>query len=89
MPLDVLFLPAWISFLVALVLFFTRKWVADVARSIDSLEERLRAFEKGQADCRVELARGYPTRAELERVVERLENHATRLIILEERDLAA
>lgn len=89
MPGDALFLPAWISFLVGLVLFFTRKWVADVARSIDSLEARLRAFEKEQADCRVEMARGYPTRAELERVVERLENHATRLTILEERDMAA
>lgn len=89
MAYEALFLPGWTSFLVGLVLFFTRKWVADVARSIDSLEERLRGLEKAQADCRVELARGYPTRAELERVVERLDSHATRLTILEERNLAA
>ncbi|MEA4857467.1 MAG: hypothetical protein AAGU21_13390 [Solidesulfovibrio sp.] len=83
------FLPVWMSFLVGLVLFFTRKWMADVARAIESLEDRLRALEKAQADCRLELAKGYPTRPELERLAERLENHATRLTILEERDLAA
>ena len=66
-----------------------RKWVSDVARSIDGLDARLRALEKTQTDCRVELARGYATRAEMERVSERLENHATRLAVLEERDLAA
>ncbi|OLN27030.1 hypothetical protein DVDV_2330 [Desulfovibrio sp. DV] len=81
---DALLLPAWISFLVALVLFFTRKWVNDVARAIDSLQERMRAYEKAQNDCRLELARGYPTRSEMERVGERLESHATRLTILEE-----
>ncbi|WP_428563424.1 MAG: hypothetical protein ACP59X_00165 [Solidesulfovibrio sp. DCME] len=86
---DQAFLPLWMSFLIGLVLFFTRKWVADVARAIDSLEERLRLLEKSQAECRLELAKGYPTRPELERLVERLENHATRLTILEERDLAA
>ncbi|WP_300158271.1 hypothetical protein [Solidesulfovibrio sp.] len=83
------FLPAWMSLLIGLVLFFTRKWVADVARAIDGLDARLRALEKTQADCRVDLARGYATRAEMERVAERLESHATRLTILEERDLAA
>ena len=81
---DQLLLPAWISFLVGMVLFFTRKWVADVARSIENLETRMRAYEKAQADCRLELARGYPTRSEMERVGERLELHATRLTILEE-----
>lgn len=81
---DVLLLPAWVSFLVAMVLFFTRKWVNDVARAIDSLQERMRAYEKAQNDCRLELARGYPTRSEMERVGERLESHATRLTILEE-----
>ena len=81
---DALLLPAWISFLVALVLFFTRKWVNDVARAIDSLQERMRAYEKAQNDCRLELARGYSTRSEMERVGERLELHATRLTILEE-----
>lgn len=81
---DALLLPAWISFLVALVLFFTRKWVNDVARAIDSLQDRMRAYEKAQNDCRLELARGYPTRSEMERVGERLESHATRLTILEE-----
>jgi len=85
MTVDAVLLPAWISFLVGLVLFFTRKWVSDVVRSIDSLEERMRAYEKSQAECRLELARGYPTRAEMDRVGERLENHATRLTILEER----
>ena len=86
---DALLLPAWISFLVALVLFFTRKWVNDVARAIDKLEERMRAYEKAQIDCRLELAKGYPTREETLRLAERLDNHATRLVILEERDLAA
>ncbi|KHK00407.1 hypothetical protein [Desulfovibrio sp. TomC] len=81
---DALLLPAWVSFLVAMVLFFTRKWVNDVARAIDSLQERMRAYEKAQNDCRLELARGYPTRSEMERVAERLESHATRLTILEE-----
>jgi hypothetical protein len=89
MALEQVLLPAWISFLVALILFFTRKWAADVAHAIDCLEARLRGLEAAQNDCRLELARGYPTRAELERVVERLDNHATRLTILEERDLAA
>jgi hypothetical protein len=79
-----LLLPAWISFLVGLVLFFTRKWVNDVARAIDTLQERMRAYEKAQNDCRLELARGYPTRSEMERVGERLESHATRITILEE-----
>ncbi len=82
-------LPAWISFLIGLVLFFTRKWVGDVARSLDRLEIRLRSLEQAQADCRLELARGYVTRLDFERVSDRLENHATRLTILEERDLAA
>lgn len=89
MALEAILVPAWISFLVALVLFFTRKWVADVARAITDLESRLRGLEGSLGDCRLELARGYPTRGELERVVERLDNHATRLTILEERDLAA
>ena len=89
MPPDQMFLPAWIAFLVGLVMFFPRKWVSDVARAIDGLDARLRALEKTQTDCRVELARGYATRAEMERVSERLENHATRLAVLEERDLAA
>lgn len=86
---DALLLPAWISFLVGMVLFFTRKWVSDVATSIENLQERMRAYEKAQNDCRLELARGYPTRAEMERVTERLETHATRLTILEEQNLAA
>ena len=86
---DSLLLPAWISILVGMVLFFTRKWVTDVARSIESLEERMRAYEKAQTDCRLELARGYPTRIEMDRVAERLENHATRLTILEEHNMAA
>ena len=89
MPPEQVFLPAWITFLVGLALFFTRKWVSDVARAIEGLDARLRALEKSQSDCRVELARGYATRTELERLAERLENHATRLTILEERDLAA
>jgi hypothetical protein len=89
MPLETVLLPAWISCLVGVVLYFTRKWIADVGRSIDSLEERMRASEKAQADCQLELARGYATRQEMERVGERLENHSTRLTILEERDLAA
>jgi len=81
---DFLLLPAWISILVGMVLFFTRKWVNDVAKAIDNLEDRMRAYEKAQNDCRLELARGYPTRTEMERVAERLETHATRLTILEE-----
>ena len=89
MQLETVFLPAWISFLTGLALFFTRRWIADVARSLDELEERLRALEKAQAECRLEMARGHPTRAEMDRAVERLDNHATRLTILEERDLAA
>jgi hypothetical protein len=86
---DNLLLPAWLSFLAGLGLFFTRKWVNDVGRTVDRLEERLRAYEKAQTDCRLELARGYPTREETQRLTERLDNHATRLTILEERDLAA
>jgi hypothetical protein len=89
MALDPLLLSAWISFLVGLVLYFTRKWINDVGRAIETLEERLRVSEKEHADCRLELARGYPTRQEMDRVEDRLENHATRLIILEERDLSA
>lgn len=89
MQLDPLMLSGWISLLVGLVLYFTRKWITDVGRSIESLEQRVRAFEKAQADCRLELARDCATRKEMERVTERLENHATRLTILEERDLAA
>ena len=57
--------------------------------SVDKLEERMRAYEKAQIDCRLELAKGYPTREETLRLAERLDNHATRLVILEERDLAA
>ncbi len=87
MSFEALFLPVWISFLVGLVLYCVRKWIGDVAASVAGLEERLRASEKAQAECRLELARGYPTRAEMERVGERLENHATRLTILEERCL--
>lgn len=86
---DQLLLPAWISFLVGMVLFFTRKWVADVARSIENLELRMHAYEKSQTECRLELARGYPTRAEMERAAERLENHSTRIAILEEQNLSA
>ena len=89
MPLDAIVVPAWTSFLAGLVLYFTRKWIADVERAIDSLERRLREAEKAQVDCRLELARGCASRQEMERVGERLENHATRLTILEERDLAA
>ncbi len=89
MPLDNLLLPAWISFLVGLVLFFTRKWVADVARAIDSLDARMREYEQQQAQCRLELARGYPTRAEFERVAERLDAQATRITIIEQRHYPA
>jgi len=89
MALETVFLPAWISFLTGLALFFTRRWIADVARSLDSLDERLRELEKSQADCRLEMATGHPSRAEMDRAVDRLDNHATRLTILEERDLAA
>lgn len=89
MSLETVFLPAWISFLTGLALFFTRRWIADVARALDVLDARLRALEKEQADCRLDMARGHPTRAEMDRAVERLDNHATRLTILEERDLAA
>ena len=86
---DTLLLPAWTSLLVGMALFFARKWINDVARAIDKLEDRLRAYEKAQTDCRLDLARSYPTREETARLAERLDNHATRLVILEERDLAA
>ena len=86
---DALVLPAWSSLLVGMALFFARKWISDVTRAIDKLEERMRAYEKAQIDCRLELAKGYPTREETLRLAERLDIHATRLVILEERDLAA
>lgn len=89
MPLDPVLLPAWTSLLAALVLFFTRKWIADVGRAIESLEQRLRAAETAQTECRLELARNCATRQDVERLTGRLEDHATRLTILEERDLAA
>jgi hypothetical protein len=89
MPPDAVLVSAWASFLAGLVLYFIRKWLADVERAIESLEQRLREAEKAQADCRLELARDCASRQEMDRVGERLENHATRLTILEERDLAA
>jgi hypothetical protein len=89
MPGEPLFLPTWIAFLVGVVLYCLRKWVADVGASIASLEERLRALEKSLADCRLDLARDHPTRPELDRLEERLETQATRLTILEERCLDA
>ena len=89
MSLETVFLPAWISFLTGLALFFTRRWIADVVRTLDVLDARLRALEKEQAACRLDMALGHPTRTEMDRAVERLDNHATRLTILEERDLAA
>ena len=89
MPADALVVPAWMSLLIGLVLFFTRKWINDVARAIETMEARLRALEKAQTDCRLEQAREGVRRNDLERVDARLDNHATRITILEERDLAA
>lgn len=85
MSAETLLTPAWLSFLVGLVLFFARKWVADVAASIAGLDARLRDLEAALAACRLELVRDHPTRAEFERLEERAELHATRLTILEER----
>ena len=70
---DALVLPAWSSLLVGMALFFARKWISDVARAIDNLDERMRAYEKAQIDCRLELAKGYPTREETLRLAERLD----------------
>lgn len=89
MTSEPLFLPAWSSFLVGVVLFFARKWVADVAASLVVLEERLRVLEKTLAECRLELVRDHPGRGEFDRLEERVEIHATRLTILEERSLDA
>jgi hypothetical protein len=87
MSAEALLTPAWLSFLVGVVLFFARKWVADVAASIAGLEERLRALETALAACRLELVRDHPNRTELDRLEERVEIHATRITILEERCL--
>lgn len=89
MAAESLLLSAWGSLLVGVVLLFVRKWVADVATALVRLEDRLRLLEKTLADCRLELARDHPTRPEVERLEERVENHATRLTILEERCLDA
>jgi hypothetical protein len=89
MSAEPLFLPAWSSFLVGVVLFFARKWVADVAASLVVLEERLRTLEKALGEYRLELVRDHPTRPELDRLEERVETQATRLTILEERCLDA
>lgn len=89
MTSEPLFLPTWIAFLVGVVLYFLRKWVADVGTSIAALDERLRALDKALSECRLDLVRDHPTRPELMRLEERLEDQADRLTRLEERCLDA